>query len=295
MLNLNQLRVFHEVAKSGSFTAAARVMGISQPAVSMQVRNFQEGLGVTLYRLDGREFVLTEFGREIMAYAARIFSVAAEAEAYLQSLKIARLKFIMISTTRTIATYFLPRVMSVFKALHRNLEIRLDICGSDEAFEAVVDGRSDFAFVVDPPNHASLSRKTLFNDALILIAQSPSAFTHAILEFDFTDVVLISREPGSKTRSAMERGLSKAGAKLGQVLELADVEAIKSSVRAGVGVSIIPALSAREELDAGLLFARPFLGGEVKLRFDVVYRRGESSPITRAFLSALLQTNKPLI
>jgi len=87
------------------------------------------------------------------------------------------------------------------------------------------------------------------------------------------------------------------GAQVGQTLELADVEAIKSSVRAGVGVSIIPSLSVQDEIRAGELFGKPFLDGSVTLTFQVVYRKGESSPLSRAFLKALLepQCDRPSI
>jgi DNA-binding transcriptional LysR family regulator len=289
LLNLNQLRVFHEVAKAGSFTAAATAMGVSQPAISMQVKHLQESIGIALYRIDGHDLVLTDFGLQLISYAERIFSVASEAEQHINRLKTQRAKSITITTTRTIATYLLPRVIQAFKALHNNLDIRLELSTSDQAFESVLSGRSDFALVVDAPKHPLLQRKTLLVDELILIAADDKSFDRRILTLDFTRTVLILREQGSKTRQAAERALQESKSKIGQILDLADVEAIKNSVRAGVGVSIIPSLSAQDEIGTGVLSARPFLDGSIKLTFDAVYRKGESSPISRALLRALSQ------
>lgn len=292
MLNLNQLRVFFEVAKSGSFTTAAAAMGISQPAVSMQVKHFQEGLGVTLYRVEGRNIVLTEIGRELIVYADRIFAAATDADHYVQNLKKSRTKFVKISTTRTVATYYLPHVMRLFNSLHRNLQIHLDICTNEQAIASVVDARSDFAFAVDAPAHASLIRRTLFVDELIIVAPAANSLTSPIEESDFTKVIFLHREQGSQTRNVIDAAIASGKIKVGQVLELADVEAIKSSVKAGVGFTIIPAISAQDEIGAGTLKGHRLLDGELTLRFDVIYRKGESSPITRAFLSALVRLSK---
>ncbi|MBI1894186.1 MAG: LysR family transcriptional regulator [Candidatus Rokubacteria bacterium] len=103
-MNLKQLQVFQEVAKCGSFTAAARTLGVSQPAVSMQVKAFQDSLGITLYRTDGKHLVLTEAGRLLADYADRIFQLATEAERQLAALRDLQSDNLRISTTKTIAT-----------------------------------------------------------------------------------------------------------------------------------------------------------------------------------------------
>lgn len=290
-LNLNQLRVFFEVAKSGSFTAAAATLGISQPAASMQVKHFQEGLGVALYRVEGRSIVLTEVGRALLAYAERIFAAANEADNYVQDLKKTKAKFIKISTTRTVATYFLPRVMRLFNSLHRNLQIHLDICTNEQAIEAVIDARSDFAFAVDTPSYPNLLCRTIFVDELIIVT-SPNQLVAGIAQLDFRNTIFLHREQGSRTRTAIDALIASGKIKIDQVLELADVEAIKSSVKAGIGVTIIPAISVHEEIEAGTLAGHRLLDGQLTLRFDAIYRKGESSSITRAFLSSLIDFSK---
>jgi DNA-binding transcriptional LysR family regulator len=292
VLNLNQLRVFFEVAKSGSFTAAAAALGISQPAVSMQIKNFQESLDVTLYRVDGRNLVLTEVGRELFCHAERIFVAARDAEIFLQNLKKDKSILVKISTTRTVATYFLPRIMRLFNSLHRNVQIQLDICTNDQAIEAVIDARSDFAFAVDTPSYPNLVCRTLFTDELIAVSRPTVFLATGPDGLDFTDTVFLHREKGSRTRITIDEMIAANKIKVGQALELADVEAIKSSVKAGIGVTILPAISAQEEIEAGALKGHRIFDGELTLRFDAIYRKSESSPITRAFLSALVRSTK---
>jgi DNA-binding transcriptional LysR family regulator len=103
----------------------------------------------------------------------------------------------------------LPRVIRALKSLHSNLDIRLDISTSDQAFDAVLRGRSDLALAVDAPKHGLVQRKTLLVDELVLIAADEKLISQCLTALDFTKTVLILREPGSKTRAAVDRALDQ--------------------------------------------------------------------------------------
>lgn len=289
-MNFNQLRVFYEVARRGGFTPAGRRLGISQPAASMQVKALQESLGVRLYRTDGRSLVLTEAGRLLVDYAERLFLLADEAERRLAALREMQSDNLRISTTKTIATYFLPRVMGAFKSLHRGVSIRLDMGTNAWAIETVLTRVSDLGLVVNSPESGELARLTIFEDELVLIMppSRPLARGRRDDSPDLAAETLIVREEGSRTREATEAALREAGLRVGQTMELADPEAIKNAVRAGLGVSAISGIAVQEEVKAGTLVALPFLGGRVRLRFEAIHRRDVHSPVMDAFLKALV-------
>lgn len=289
-MNLKQLQVFQEVAKCGSFTAAARTLGVSQPAVSMQVKAFQDSLGIILYRTDGKHLVLTEAGRLLADYADRIFQLATGAERHLAALRDLQSDNLRISTTKTIATYFLPRVMGAFKSLHRGIGIRLEMGTTEWAITAVLTRVSDLGLVVNSPESSELVRITIFEDPLVLIVppSHPWARRKSAHPLDMTTETLVLREKGAKTREATEAAIRDRGLRVGQIMELADPEAIKSAVRAGLGVSIISTIAVQEEVRTGTLVAAPFLGGSVRLRFEAIHRKDVHSPVMDAFLKALV-------
>lgn len=288
-VNLNHFRVFYEVGKTGSFTAAAKVLGVTQPAVSMRVRALERMLGTTLCRTNRKQVVLTEAGRLLLDYAQRIFQLTEEAERQVRILRDTAAQTLRISTTKTIAAYFLPRVMGAFKDLHHGVSIRLDIGSNAWSTEAVLTGVTDLGLVVNALDHRDLERTLIFDDELVLLVPPDHPFAHRPPGGvpNLASETLILREPGSKTREVTESILQEAGIPIGQTMELADVEAIKSAVRAGLGLSLMASIAVHDEVQNGTIMAVPFMDGRVFLRFEAIRRRDRNSPVLEAFLQAL--------
>lgn len=294
-MNFNQLRVFYEVAKAGNFTAAAKRLSVSQPAVSLQMRAFEEAVGVKLYDRVGGRPVLTQAGLRLQSYAARIFAIANEAEQQLAMMRKTSTKSLSIATTKLIAAYYLPATVGAFKSLHQEMNIRLDIGSNSWAIEDVLSGGSDIGLVVNATSD-ELERSVIFEDSLLLILppKHPAARTGKV---DFLQETMILRERGSRTRAIAEEAFHAKGIVPGQTMELADAEAIKRAVRAGLGISVITAMAVQEEVKSGTLAARPFLDGKSTMSIEVIYRRERTiTPSMRYFLDAFfpaaLEENK---
>jgi molybdate transport repressor ModE-like protein len=288
-VNFRQLKLFREVARRGSFSAAARALRISQPAVSMQVKDLQRQLGVALYRTDGGRTALTEAGRVLADYTERLLQLAEEAEQRLAELRDRESSVLRISTTKTIATYFLPKVMGAFKALHRGVGIRLEMGSNSWATESVVKRLSDIGLVVSTPHTDDLERMTIFEDDLVILVPPAHRLAGTGADgvvLDLSGETLILREEGSRTRQAVDDALRAHAIPVGQTMEVGDVEAIKNAVKAGLGITILPAIAVHDEVIAGSLVALPFLGGRIRLRFEAVYRQ-DATPPALAFLQAL--------
>lgn len=294
-MNFKQLRVFYEAVRGGSFTAAAHKLGVSQPAISMQVKELEKALEVRLYHRDGRQIVLTEAGHLLMHYADRLFRLADEAARQLIAIRDRNSQTLRLSTTKTLATYFLPKVMGAFKGLHKGVSIRLDIGTNACAIEAVSSGTSDVGLVVNPTDGPQLVRTPLFEDELVLVAAPfhPMAGHRSMDKLDLTTETLIVREKGSKTREVAEAALRDRQIPVGQTMELADVEAIKSAVRTGLGLSVVTAMAVQEEVKARTLVAIRFLDGQVRLRFEAIHRRDNQSAVVRAFLANVVPPSRP--
>lgn len=286
-MNFNQLRMFFEVAKAGNFTAAAKSLSVSQPAVSLQIRALESTLGIKLYdRVSGRP-VLTQAGMRLQSYAERIFAIANEAEQQLAMMREAETNSLRIATTKLIAAYYLPATVGAFKILHQEMNIRLDMGTNSWAIENILAGNSDIGIVVNAVSD-ELERSVIFEDSLLLILPPK----HPSLKFKnqkiiFENETLILREKGSRTRAIVEEALKEHGLRTGQTMELADAEAIKRAVRAGLGISVITAMAVQEEVKSGVLAAKSFLDGKATMRIEVVYRRERAvTPAMRYFLEA---------
>ncbi len=284
-MNFNQLRVFYEVAKAGNFTAAAKRLSVSQPAVSLQMRALEDTAGVKLYERIGGKPVLTQAGLRLQSYAERIFAIANEAEQQLALMRKTEHKSLSIATTKLIAAYYLPATVGAFKALHQEMNIRLDIGTNSWAIEDVLSGSSDIGLVVNAISD-ELERFVIFEDSLLLILP-PNHSAARTGKVQYEQETMILRERGSRTRAIAEEAFNAKGIVLDQTMELADAEAIKRAVRAGLGISVITAMAVQEEVKAGALAARPFLDGKSTMRIELIYRRERTiTPSMRHFMDA---------
>jgi len=287
MLNFTQLRVFYEVAKTHNFTTAAERLTVSQPAVSLQMKSLEEALGTRLYERDGKRFALTEAGVLLQSYVERIFLLEQEAERQLALLRHEDQDSLRISTTKLIASYFLPAVVGAFKTLHHETGLRLNIGTNAWAIEDVLIGGSDVGVVVNAVSE-ELVKTTIHEDPLVLILPPDHPAAADDVAVNLERETLILREAGSITRSIVEEALRAKRVKPRRTMELADPEAIKRAVRAGLGLSVITTTAIQEEVRAGTLAARPFQDGQHRMRIEAIYRRGRQlSPTMQAFLEAL--------
>lgn len=286
-----QLKLFLALAETGSITGAARACHVTQPTVSMQLRDLADSVGLPLYEPLGRGLRLTEAG-EALARTAR--AMVDEWEAFgqeiarMQGLEQGRLRVSVAST----AKYFVPRMLGSFCAAHPHIDISLQVLNRDGVVARLREHRDDLYILSMPPQDLPLVQQVFLPNPLLVVAPAdhPLASQKRVTLQRLQREPFILREPGSGTRLACDAHFRELGFAPRVRLELGSNEAIKQSVAAGIGLSVLSrhALAANPADDGlALLPVREF---PVRSSWSILYPRGRRlSPIAQEFLRHLTQ------
>ncbi|MBI2467073.1 MAG: LysR family transcriptional regulator [Candidatus Rokubacteria bacterium] len=298
-MNLHHLRIFHALATTGSFTGAARRLGISQPAVTIQVRDLEQASGVRLIDRRARRVSLTDAGRALLRVTEKIFALVDEAEAVLAQAGGAITGTLRISASGTAGGYYLPALLTAFRARYPEVRVVLEISNSRRVLEQVgrfeadlgVFGAPDSTAPLAVPGDPALVAHAFVREPLVVAVPPRHAWARrrAVRVGDLTGQPLVLREPGSATRRVLETHLESAGAAPRVVMELGSNEAIKRAVEAGVGLAVLGARVVAREVAQGRLRAVRVRGAGLALRFYMVHHRDRAhAPVLRAFLDLAL-------
>jgi DNA-binding transcriptional LysR family regulator len=258
-MNRNHLALFHAVAEAGSVSRAAERLRISQPAVSKQIRDLEDALGVRLLDRLPRGVRLTQAGSLLAEFARRQHALehdAARAIDEFHGLKRGRLA---VGASTTIATYLLPPVFGRFHQRHPEIELRLEIANTRDIQRLLTDGAIEIGLTEGVIETEDLDSQTFHQDELVAIAppHHPLARQKAVTARDLCREPFILREEGSGTRAVLEQALAAKGLAVKPVLSLAGTEAIKRAVVAGLGLAILSRLAIGLELKFGSLAILP--------------------------------------
>ncbi|HUU27461.1 MAG TPA: LysR family transcriptional regulator [archaeon] len=295
-MHLEQLRFFQAVAEKGSFTRAAEELLLTQPAVSNQILKLEDDLGQKLFERQGKRVQLTRAGEILYAHSRKIFQQLREVEGILEDLKSLDTGTLTLGTIDVISIYVLPRIFSQFHQRYPRVEISIDIDDSTNICAGVLDGRFDLGFATLPVENKNLISIPIYTDILQVIAPRGHPLTRQKLVSlaDLMKTTLIVYKKGSVTRKIIEGVFERRGLKLDPDMEIDRPEAMKKLVEAGLGLSIIPEMTIKRELEEGTLLALPTGDVHFKRRLGLVYRKGQFfSPSTTAFLEILHSTFKP--
>ena len=254
-MTLDQLRIFVAVAEREHVTRAAEALHLAQSAVSAAVAGLEERHGAKLFHRVGRGIALTEAGAVFLGEARAVLDRAAAAELALSELGGLKRGTLSVMASQTIASYWLPRHLVAFRALHPGVGIRLGVGNTAEVAAAVLAGTADLGFVEGAHADPSLVGRTVARDQLVVVVAPghPWAGRQGLLPDDVGETEWVLREPGSGTRSAFEAALPPAAAPLRVALELPSNEAVRGAVEAGLGATALSASVAAPSLEAGLL------------------------------------------
>jgi len=287
---LRQLEVFLAVARRRSFTAAARDLRVTQPAVSMQVRELEAGCGMPLLERVGRRIALTEAGEELARGAERIASgleQTRERLAALRGLRTGQLKLGAVST----AKYFAPALLAAFKRRYPGATIRFAVGNREEMTRNLAEGESDLVIMGRPPPEPETVAEPFARHPFVVVAppSHPLAGRRRIPLRTLAGESFLIRERGSGTRAAMEEAFRAAAAGYETSMEASSNETIKQAVIAGMGVSFISLHTVGLELQAGRLVVLDVEGLPVMRDWFVIHlERRRLSPVAAAFRSLLL-------
>lgn len=257
-----RLQVFYTVAKQLSFTKAAELLFMTQPAVTFQVKQLEEHFNTRLFERSHSKITLTPAGEIALDYAERILSLSAEMDTRLGELTDQISGALLIGASTTIAEYMLPRILGEFKARYPQVQARLTVANSETVESKIVDHTLDVGLVEAPSHHPNLITDVCCNDELVVICspQHRLAQLASVNSTHLAEEPYVSREGGSGTRQVIDAYFRQAGIApedLNIVMELGSREAIKGAVEAGLGIAIVSRATILKELKLGNLVAVP--------------------------------------
>lgn len=292
-----QLKIFSTVAEYQSYTNAARALYLTQPAVSMQIKQLEEFVGLPLFERVGKKIGLTEAGHEFLHYAESIAHQIDEATLMLNELKgveRGRLHLTMAST----ANYFAPQLIAAFKHKFPRADIILDVTNRSGLVEAVEGNHTDMAIMGKPPSGHHLKGIPFMDNPLVVIAAPDHPLVHQqpILLADLADEPFIVREAASGTRMATERFFERHNLELIAGMEMNRSEAIKQAVMAELGLGIVSLHTIEMELTLKRLVVLEVEDFPIKRKWHIVYRDGKRfAAIPDAFKAFVLEQAATLL
>ncbi len=296
-VTLRQLKVFEALARHLSFSRAAEELHLTQPAVSMQVRQLEEIAGLPLTEQIGKRVFLTEAGGELARYARLIAQQLRETEAALDALKGIRGGRLVIGVVST-AKYFAPRLLVAFRRSHPDIELRLGVHNREVVVQQLADNLIDLAIMGRPPQDIA-TQADAFTDHPLVIVAAPEhrlATRERIGPTELEAETVLIREPGSGTRTAMERFFTERGVTISRTLEMNSNETIKQAVMADMGLAFISQHTIGLEMAAGRLVQLPVEGLPVIRQWYVVHLQEKRlSPVATAFRRFLLDEGALLV
>jgi DNA-binding transcriptional LysR family regulator len=290
MLNLNQLRAFCQTAKHLSFTEAAKALYITQPAVTAQVKLFEDYLELKLFKKRKGKLLLTAEGKTIYEYAQKIFDHEKDIEAAVEEMKKLKRGTLRLGTARTYARYFMPLLISKFREGHPHIKIQLDEGSSSDMIQGLIDLKNEVAVVARAIESSEICFVPFSREELVLILSNDHRFAQkkAVSFEDLKDEPMIMKERGSGTRRLVEQLFSENGMTPKILMETSDAEMIKLLVRHGEGTSFLVREAVARELQEERLATVPIEGNRVFLDVSIAYLHNQPlSPPAQAFLESL--------
>jgi len=289
-VTLRQLKVFESVARHLSFSRAAEELHLTQPAVSMQVKQLEEQAGLPLTEMIGKKVFLTQAGEEVARHARLIAQQLREASEAIDALKGVRGGTLSIGVIST-AKYFAPRLLAEFRRRQPGIELRLGVYNRETVLRKLAENEIDLAIMGQPPNDFPTVSEAFADHPLVIIAapDHPLVAQTKIPPTALNEETFLIREPGSGTRATMERYFAEVGVVPRQRMELVSNEALKQAVMAGLGLAFISAHTVSLECEVGRLVILPVIGTPIVRRWYVVNRAEKQLlPVAEAFRAFLI-------
>jgi DNA-binding transcriptional LysR family regulator len=272
-VTLRQLKVFEAVARHLSFSRAAEELHLTQPAVSMQVQSLEDLAGLPLTEQIGKKIRLTAAGEEVARQARRIAQQLREAEEALVAMKGAEGGRLVIGVVST-AKYFAPYLLAEFKKRHPGIEIRLSVNNRSAIVRQLAENEIDLAIMGSPPRDFETVAEVFADHPLIFIGppDHPLAKRKGVEPSALSNEILLIREQGSGTRSALERYLEEQKVGAGETLEMSSNETLKQATMAGLGIAFISEHTIGLELSVKRLAILKIAGTPVMRQWHLVHR-----------------------
>ena len=294
-ITLHQLRILSVVASEGSVTRAADKLHLTQPTLSIQLRQLAEAIGEPVLEAVGRRVYLTGAGHEVLATARALegeFDALRARLAARRGIEQGRLRLSVVST----AEYFMPRVLGEFQRAHPGIEVSLQVLNRAAVVERLHANEDDLYVMTRPPEDGTVRAEPMGANPLVVVAAPTHEWRRRrrIPAKALAAQPFVVREPGSGTRAWAERWLASRGLRMDARLELGSNEAVKGAVRGGFGVAIVSAHAVLLEVTHGLITVLDVVGFPLPSQWHLVTRAGKaSSPVAAVFRTYLKREAMP--
>ena len=291
--SLPHLETFAEAAERGSFTAAARHLGLTQAAVSQRIQHLEASLRTTLFRRTSEGARLTDAGRRLHGYARRILALTAEARAAVTGVTEEIEGELVLAASSVPGQYLLPPLLTAFSERHPHVRVRMSVSDTAAVLQQVERGDAHLGLTGGRGETHHLEFRRLSGDELALVVPTghPWRRKRRVTMKDLLAQPLVQREEGSGTRRCMERAVERAGvspARLIVALELGSTEAVKGAVLGGAGAAVLSRRAVEREVKAGQLKAVAVEGLAFDRDIYVVRDRRRALPVPAELFLALV-------
>jgi DNA-binding transcriptional LysR family regulator len=290
MINLNQLRVFYEAARSGSFTSAAKKLCITQPAVTAQIKTFEDQCNLKLFKKKGRSLYLSEEGSTLFEYTRKIFEYEKEVEDVIEEMRKLKRGTLRLGTSKAYARYFMPFLISSFREAFPHIKVHLDEGSSLDIIHSLLDLKNEVAVIARVEEDPNITFVPFKRDRLVLILPSAHAMARkkSVSVEDLVDQPMIMKEMGSGTRKLVNELFSKKGLTPNVLMETSNTEFIKQLVQRGEGISFLVEEAVAADVREKRLATVPVAGEEPVLDVSIAYLKDQHlSHPARAFVDML--------
>lgn len=294
-ITIRQLKVFDAVANHLSFTKAAEELHLTQPAVSMQIKQLESAVGLPLFEVFGKKVYLTYAGNVFLGHARLLLEqlrLAAEEVDAIKGIDGGSIKVLIASTVN----YFAARLLAKFCQIHEKVHVSLEVTNRKTLLQKLVENQPDIVLMGQPPTDIDLDAEPFMTNPLIVIASTAHPLAASKSPISVKQLAaerIILREPGSGTRNAVERFfVDKDISPVSQTVMTSN-EAIKQTVEAGLGVAIVSVHTVELELAVGRLAQLNVLGFPINRKWYVAHRAGKQlSATARAFRDFVLMEGR---
>jgi LysR family transcriptional regulator, low CO2-responsive transcriptional regulator len=288
---LHQLRLFEAVARRLSFTRAAEELFLTQPTVSMQIKQLAEDVGLPLFEQIGKKISLTDAGRELHETTREMFDALSRFEMRVADLRGMKQGELRIATTTT-ATYFLPDAVGVFLTQYPEVDVRLEIATREKLIERLDANQDDLYVMALPPEDGAIERAKILDGGLVVVAPKAHrlAQQHVVTLEQIAGERFIAREPGSDTGIRVSQLMAERSLQLDVRMSFDSDVAILHAVAASLGIAIVSQLALSESSMDSRLAVLPVEGFPLREQWFVAYPSGKRlSVLAKSFFDFLVE------
>lgn len=303
-MNIDHLKVFNTLAEKRNFSETAKLLHMSQPSVTSQIKSLEEKFETKLFERTTKHVLLTEAGKVLYYYTSKILHFVQLAEKDIALLSLTVSGELRMGASLTTGEYVLPKVIGQFKQEYPHVKLLMEITNTEHIIEKILDDIYHLGFIEAPFSHPHLNVGPFMEDELVVITSTSNPYPlikdkDEISLKELNELPLILREPGSGTRRVMETALEDHKINpldLNIILELGSTEAIKSAVETGVGISIISKSAIKKEQLLGTIKVVKLKNVTIRRSFYIVYHKERIlQPPAEAFLTFFLGVKPPLL